>query len=120
MAKRHTKLQNMGTADRLIRGLAGAVLMANGLRHIRKSPLRAWETAIGGAFLMYGVSGIDPLLHKVGATTIPGTENSVWNQIRATLPGQGIKPILTQNVIPRSEVKPFPDNVPISQALAIG
>jgi|GEM_PF-5315329 len=120
MAKRYTQLKNMGTADRLIRGIAGAAILMNGLSHIRKSPLRKLEVAIGGAFLLYGISGIDPLLKQAGATTIPGTENSVWNQIRAALPGQGIKPILTQNVLPRFEVRPFPDSLPISQALAIG
>lgn len=112
--------QNMGTADRVIRGVVGTFLLANGLQHIGNSPLRKVEASVGGAFLAYGITGFDPLLSAFGATTIPGNELNVLNLARHALPGQGIKPSLTENVKPRKPLKSYKNNVPLSEALAIG
>lgn len=112
--------QNMGITDRVVRGLLGSVMLVNGLRHLGNSKVRKVEAAVGGAFLTYGITGFDPLLSAFGATTIAGTENNVFNQLRAALPGQGIKPALTQFVKPKKQVKPFNERTTLSEALSIG
>lgn len=114
-----TRQKNMGKMDRIVRGTLGAVLLLNGLRNLGNSPLRKIETLIGGAFFAYGVSGFDPLLSAYGASTIPGRENSLWNLFRQALPGQGIKPTLTQYVLPKGDIKRFNENTTIAEALAV-
>lgn len=111
---------NMGPTDRVLRSLAGSAMLLNGLSHFGNSPIRKLETAIGGAFLVYGLSGFDPLLKAWGASTLPGAENNLWNHIRSAMPGQGIRPILTQRVQPRKPMKPFLEDVPFREALTIG
>jgi len=98
--------KNMGIADRSIRGVAGFVMLMDGILHPTSS-LRQVESLVGGAFLLYALTGYDPLLALTGASTQAGKENNVLHQIKAALPGQGIQPVLTQNVLPRVAVKPF-------------
>jgi hypothetical protein len=111
--------QNMGTMDRIVRGVMGSAMLLNGLRHLGHSPVRKIESGIGGAFLVYGLTGFDPLLAAFGANTRPGSETNVWNLIRHALPGQGIKPSLTQYVAPQKPMRPFEENISVSEALVI-
>jgi hypothetical protein len=112
--------QNMGTADRLIRGLLGSTMMLNGLFNLGSSPLRKIEAGLGGLFLFYGISGVDPLLSVFGATTIPGSEGSILNRMKHALPGPGIQPQLTQDVFPKKTLKPLQAGQPLNRALSIG
>lgn len=111
--------QNMGPTDRLVRTIAGSLLLLNGFQHIGNSPLRKIEAVIGGLFLTYGATGFDPLLSAFGASTIAGKNNNIFNLIRAAFPGQGIKPILTQYIIPKKPLRPFNEEIPIASALSI-
>lgn len=94
-------MKNMGKADRVLRSLLGFLLLLDGLTHFRKGTLRPLEVMTGGAFLVYGVTGFDPLLKRFGVSTIPGTADSLFNLLRQFAPGQGINPILTQQASPR-------------------
>ncbi len=111
---------NMGITDRMVRGTLGSALLLNGLRHIGDSRVRQMEALIGGAFLAYGVTGFDPLLAALRVNTIAGTETNVFNMIRHSMPGQGIRPILTQYVSPKKPLRPFDESIPLAQALSIG
>jgi uncharacterized membrane protein len=94
--------QNMGPADRVVRSTLGGAMLVNGLKHLDHSWLRRLETGIGGLFLLYGVTGFDPLLKALGVSTVPGAEDNVLNQLKQVAPGQGINPMLTQQPLPRN------------------
>ena len=114
-------MQNMGPTDRVVRGVMGAAMLWNGLQYFGNSPGRKIETFMGGAFLVYGLTGFDPLLKAFGATTIGGRENNVLNRFRAMLPGPGIKPALTDYVKPKKPLlRLFREDLPLSKATAIG
>lgn len=74
--------RNMGMNDRIIRGLIGALLLWHGSRSEKPSKLNQVEKVVGGAFVVYGVTGIDPLLAALGVTTIPGDKHNVVNQMK--------------------------------------
>jgi uncharacterized membrane protein len=58
---------NVGTAERIASGLAGAVLLANGIR--RPSARNAGLALLGGALLQRGLSGHCALYQKLGIDT---------------------------------------------------
>jgi hypothetical protein len=96
---------NMGRTDRIVRGTLGGWMLLNGLAHLAGGGWwRRIESLVGGAFLVYGITGFDPLLKRFGASTIPGTENNIMNQIKHAAPGQGINPMLTQQAVPQQDL----------------
>lgn len=97
----HTLTPNMGPIDRIVRGTLGGLLFINGLSHLNNSRIRPLETLVGGAFLTYGLTGFDPLLKKLGASTIGGDEKNILNRLKQAMPGQGINPMLSQQPEPR-------------------
>jgi uncharacterized membrane protein len=104
MAKRLE--QNMGPLDRGVRGGMGAFLLLAGLLMPNKQSgiirtIARIEMALGGAFLLYGVTGFDPLLAAAGATTRKNDENFVVKKMKQALPGQGIHPMSTQQAAPQ-------------------
>lgn len=72
--------QNMGQMDRIIRSAIGGALLMNGLAR-SASLLCRIGALIGGAFIIYGVTGYDPLLQATDTTTLPEDNN---NLIRKT------------------------------------
>jgi hypothetical protein len=119
MAMTTTFKPNMGTADRLVRGALGGLLLVNGITHFKHSAPRRWETLIGGAFLIYGLTGFDPLLKLFGASTIPKAKNNILNLLKQTAPGQGINPILTQQALPKRPTLGIDPDIPVSEAFSI-
>ena len=112
---------NLGGADRLLRTGLGAFLLWNGASSRREGGT-LWATMQGvlGAVLLYdGLSGTDPLLRGLGASTVPGSENYLPRVIRLKAPGQGINPILTQQPIPKRLNRRSNPELPLAQALAI-
>lgn len=97
-----TVSQNMGTVDRMVRGLLGAAMLLHGLVTENKTVFNRIELVVGGAFLTYGITGFDPLLTVWGVTTKPGdTDNLVNRIIKKQMPGQGMKPMLMQQPVPQ-------------------
>ena len=111
---------NMGTTDRIVRGIMGGLMLWNGLTHIQDSMGRKIESVIGGAFLIYGLTGFDPLLKAFGVSTIAGTENNLLNVAKQSAPGQGINPILTQQSVPQKETLGMGTDQTLADATAIG
>jgi hypothetical protein len=97
----------------------GGLLLINGLSHFRNSAPRRWETLIGGAFLVYGLTGFDPLLKLFGASTIPKAEDNVLNRLKQVAPGQGINPRLTQQAVPKQDTLGMNSDLPVVDALSI-
>jgi hypothetical protein len=89
---------NMGTTDRIVRGIMGGLMLWNGLNHLRYSGFRKLETLVGGAFLVYGITGFDPLLQAFGVSTIPGNENNVLKVAKEKAANQGITQQQTENI----------------------
>jgi uncharacterized membrane protein len=110
---------NMGTTDRVVRGIMGGLMLLNGLANMKHSAFRKIETLVGGAFLVYGITGFDPLLKAFGVSTIPGRENNLLNVAKQAAPGQGINPIATQQSVPQTETRGMSDEQSIADATAI-
>jgi hypothetical protein len=119
MAMTPTMTPNMGVADRLARGSLGGLLLVNGITHFQNSIFRRWETLLGGAFLVYGLTGFDPLLKFFGASTIPNAENNVLNMIQQIKPGQGMHPQQTEQAIPKQPTRGINTTLTLSEALMI-
>lgn len=96
---------NMGVTDRIVRGILGGLMLFNGATHMRKSPARVVEAGVGGAFLLYGITGFDPLLKMFGASTISGAKDNILHRMKQAAPGQGINPMLTQQAIPQKTTR---------------
>jgi hypothetical protein len=110
---------NMGFSDRLSRGLLGLMLLMDGLQHIRRSAIRPLETIVGGAFVFYGLTGYDPVLKKLGVSTIAGAEDNVLHQFQQVAPGQGINPMLTQQAVPQHDTRGMAPTETVAKATAI-
>jgi hypothetical protein len=83
------KKANMGKTDRLVRSVLGSWLFMNGMRHRTGGGwFRRMESLVGGAFVVYGLTGFDPLLKLFGASTIPGADDHILNRMKKTVPGQ--------------------------------
>lgn len=111
--------QNMGINDRIVRGTLGSLMLANGLMHLRHSPIRWVETVIGGAFTFYGLTGFDPLLKWLGVSTIPGSENHILHVAKQVAPGQGINPMQTQQAVPKQATRGADSEQSVSDAMTI-
>lgn len=97
--------QNMGNTDRMIRGLLGSFMLAHGMS-ANRSMLNQVEALVGGAFLVYGLTGFDPLLKAFGMTSIPGDSDNVANRIiKKQVPGQGIDPMENQQPVPQKQLR---------------
>lgn len=59
---------NVGTGERIACGLAGAALLANGIR--RPSALNAGLALMGGALLQRGLTGHCALYRRLGIDTV--------------------------------------------------
>lgn len=112
---------NMGKADRILRGVLGGVMLLDGMshRHGAVAMLRRLEALTGSAFVLYGLTGFDPLLKMFGASTVPGAENNILNLAKQAAPGQGINPMLTQQPLPKKPVRGINPEKPIADALVI-
>lgn len=115
-----TKKVNMGNADRIVRGALGSWLFLNGMRYLFQGGwLRRMESLVGGAFVVYGITGFDPLLKFFGASTIPGAEDNILNRMKQTAPGQGINPRLTQQAIPQKKTNAYNQDKTVAESLSI-
>ena len=117
MAVKYAK--NMGSADRITRGALGGLMLLNGLTHLNGGFFRRLETLVGGAFLVYGLTGFDPLLKAYGASTIPGAEDNVLHQLKRMAPGNGINPMLTQQASPQKNTRGMRAGQTIKEATAV-
>lgn len=118
MAATISNWQNMGNEDRLTRGAIGALLITHSIR--RPSFFRTWEAVLGGLFLLYGATGIDPLLSVFGVTTRRGDEKNILNVAKQALPGQGIHPKETEQPSPKRPVlRIMEDGATLKQSLSI-
>lgn len=111
------KVFNMGTTDRVIRGVIGSLLLINGAKRNKPSFL---FNLVGGSLLTSALWGHDPLLAKLKLSTVTGSSNNIVSKVKAMLPGHGINPILTQELMPKGKVRPYRDRDTVCDALAIG
>jgi hypothetical protein len=110
----------MGPLDRIIRGVLGSTLLVRGLSNGLGSRWGRFETLLGGAFIVYSATGMDPLLKVFGASTRMGAENNVLNLVRQALPGQGTNPkTLGQAVPQKTPGHRTSAELPLADALAI-
>src|SRR5262249_43813034 len=98
-----TLTQNMGKTHRFLRGSIGFFLLSSSVMRKQKTFWSLLSGLWGGTLLISGFVGFDPLLKKLGASTIPGAENNIGNLLKQALPGQGINPILTQQAVPQGK-----------------
>lgn len=118
MAASISNWQNMGSEDRVVRGALGALLITHSIR--RPSFFRTWEAVLGGILLVYGATGIDPLLSLLGVTTRRGEENNILNVAKQALPGQGIHPRTTEQSVPlKSLRRRVEEGVTLKRSLAV-
>jgi hypothetical protein len=96
---------NMGIADRLFRGALGVFMLLNGIRAGGKLPWKAPEILLGSLFVVYGVTGVDPLLRRLNLSTIPRASNNLFSLVKQAAPGQGINPMLTQQPVPGQNLR---------------
>jgi hypothetical protein len=61
--------KNMGMVDRIARGLIGGVMMLSAITSPRQNLWSRITMFAGGAFMVYGLSGYDPLLSAAGTST---------------------------------------------------
>ena len=64
---RSARPRNVGTGERIVCGLVGAALLANGIR--RPSLVNAGFALLGGALAQRGLSGRCPLYRRLGINT---------------------------------------------------
>lgn len=81
-----TVSKNIGSMDRVIRGITGLWMVMDGLKH-KGSAVRQMEVFAGGALIANAFTGHCAMLSAFGASTIPGTEDNVLNRLKTTLPG---------------------------------
>lgn len=112
--------RNMGKKDRFTRGMMGAYLLAGSLLDRKRfMPIRVAQAGLGGALLIYGITGFDPFLKLFGASTLSGAEDNVINQLKQIFPGQGINPALTQQAVPQKKTYGINLAKTIADSLAI-
>lgn len=88
--------KNIGNMDRLIRGVVGLMLVMDGLKH--KSSLgRQLETLAGGALIANALTGHCSMLSALKASTVPGKDNNILEQVKAKLPNQEKSHKLTED-----------------------
>jgi hypothetical protein len=75
-------------------------MLLDAIRQDRKISWRLLETMTGSAFLIYGITGFDPLLKKLKLSTMPHSKNNLLSVLKQAAPGQGINPMLTQQAVP--------------------
>jgi hypothetical protein len=81
--------QNMGIMDRIVRGAIGGMLVMNFIHSLtdREEPeevdtLSRIGGIVGGAFIIYGLTGWDPLLKLFNTNTQPGNMQNLMNRTR--------------------------------------
>jgi hypothetical protein len=78
--------KNIGSIDRIVRGITGLWMVMDGLKN-KNSAVRPMKIIAGGALIANSLTGHCAMLSAFNASSIPGTENNVVNQIRGALPG---------------------------------
>lgn len=86
--------RNMGVTDRTVRSVLGGMLLMHAFGN--NTFLRKWETIVGGAFLANALTGFDPVLALLRASTKAGDDRNVMNLMKQSLPGHGDKPMNVQ------------------------
>lgn len=81
--------QNMGLMDRIVRAAIGGALLMNYLNETTGAPektqkkeISAWTRfsgLLGGAFVIYGLTGWDPLFSLLKTSSHPGDEHNMAN-----------------------------------------
>jgi hypothetical protein len=81
--------QNMGIMDRIVRGTIGGMLMMNFIHGLTdRAETEEVDTLsriggmVGGAFIVYGLTGWDPLLKLFNTNTQPGNMQNLLNRTR--------------------------------------
>ncbi|HEY9686194.1 MAG TPA: DUF2892 domain-containing protein [Coleofasciculaceae cyanobacterium] len=81
--------QNMGILDRIVRGTIGGMLVMNFIHGLSdREELEEVDTLsrisgiVGGAFVIYGLTGWDPLLKIFNTNTQPGNLQNLFNRTR--------------------------------------
>jgi hypothetical protein len=100
-----TPVNNMGPTDRSIRGVLGLIMLAMGLFGSHRNLWSGLGVGVGAAFLIYGITGYDPLLKLFGASTRKEADNHLINLAKQALPGHGDKPMTVQQPMPRSSIR---------------
>lgn len=123
--------QNMGLVDRLIRGILGSALLVHGIlalnnasasggkhkKHAAKPDGKlggnvGWysaEVALGGVFLIYGLTGVDPVFSAYGVSSHAGDKNNLVNRIKKMKSGQRfqLQSNFLENAIPKKRLERF-------------
>jgi hypothetical protein len=89
---------NNNGMERFIRGMAGLLMVVDGLSHRRK-----FEVGIGAALFLYGITGSNSLMNIMRRFNLWGPGDSLVNLFKQVIPGQGINPILTQQASPKKK-----------------
>lgn len=95
--------KNMGRLDRIIRAVIGSALICQSKR--QSGLFGKLQMVAGGMFLLYSITGSDPLLARFGVSTKPKAENNLFNMLKQTLPGHGDNPQKMEQPFPRKEIQ---------------
>jgi uncharacterized membrane protein len=114
-----TPQPNVGSVDRVIRGILGTWLVMTSLNRLF-SVAGILQAASGYGLLASAATGQCAMMRRMHAFTIPGQSNSLMNQLKQAMPGQGINPIQTQQASPKKDTRQTNPDEPLANAYAIG
>lgn len=91
--------QNMGFADRLLRGGLGIYLLFWGFKNLGKGSTS--KIILGGTLLTHSLSGYDPILAVLKKSTQSKAVKNVLNRVKQGMPGHDNKPVNLQQPVPK-------------------
>jgi hypothetical protein len=107
---------NLGSIDRIIRGLLGTMILQNALS---SRMFKLWKMATAVGLIYTALKGMCPIMKELGISTVPGQENNLLNQLKQAFPGQGINPIQTEQPKPQNNSQAVNKEKPLAKALVI-
>ena len=110
--------QNIGTLDRVLRGLVGMWMIMTGIGRLF-TVFGMIQVVSGICLTTSAATGRCAMMKWMNASTIPGQSNNVLNQLKQALPGQGTNPIQTQQASPMRETRRINPDEPAADAFAI-
>lgn len=109
---------NVGGLDRIIRGGLGAALLWQGISR-KNMPWKGFSLLVGVLLSAPSLTGHDPILKRLGASTRFEDENFILNILKKTKPGHGVHPLQTEQPSPHLAFRPQEKQNTLSGMLAI-
>lgn len=109
-----TKTKNMGNIDRIVRTALGSLILLKGLITHKK-----FETRLGAAFVICGLTGYDPLLKLFGTSTIIGAKDNLMHKFKQSVPEKSINQRFVVQTKPKNNIKAINTEIIFEHAIRI-